>query len=296
MIDLEVVSNDRYASTNVADDFERVLSLMTIKEGLNITNDFGAALKAAISGVLSLMLSFGINAETNDRPAGFVNVATFAPEIMLSIRYASADNFLGRVVEGYEAPSCWLVMAAAEALKQAHLVLEAQGLGLIVFDCYRPQRAVQDFVSWALTKEASQKAAYFPRVPKSELFAKGYIARHSSHSRGATVDVGIVRSASETKASIEANHEASQASVCQLHASQDQRAGMLDFGSSYDCFDVISHTKHPTISAGAKANRELLVETMSAVGFSNYQLEWWHFTLDAEPYPTVYFDFPVLAQ
>jgi len=223
------------------------------------------------------------------RPKRFQSVTRLDASIRSDMRYASDQNFVGRPIAGYLAPVCYLANPAAKALVEVHQGLLAQGYGLVLFDCYRPERATNDFVQWALTREAAQKTHYFPRTDKSELFAKGYIARHSGHSRGATVDVGLYRLQFDPAA---ASDKASNG-VCRHRFAQDRAAGLLDFGSDYDCFDRLSQTAHADLSEVAKQNRQRLVKAMAAKGFVNYDQEWWHFTFQPEPYPTVYFDFPI---
>ena len=223
------------------------------------------------------------------RPKSFQRVTRLDASIRSDMRYASDQNFVGRPIAGYLAPVCYLANPAAKALVEVHQGLLAQGYGLVLFDCYRPERATNDFVQWALTREAAQKTHYFPRTDKSELFAKGYIARHSGHSRGATVDVGLYRLQFDPAA---ASDKASNG-VCRRRFAQDRAAGLLDFGSDYDCFDRLSQTAHADLSEVAKQNRQRLVKAMAAKGFVNYDQEWWHFTFQPEPYPTVYFDFPI---
>jgi D-alanyl-D-alanine dipeptidase len=251
-------------------------------------------LPQAIASVESDNLE-GIRSETvggdiqPERPKSFQRVTRLDSSIRSDMRYASDQNFVGRPIAGYLAPVCYLANPAALALVEVHQGLLAQGYGLIVFDCYRPERATNDFVQWALTREAAQKTHYFPRTDKSELFAKGYIARHSGHSRGATVDVGLYRLQFDPAA---ASGKASNG-VCRRRFAEDRAAGLLDFGSDYDCFDRLSQTAHPDLSEVAKQNRQRLVNAMAAKGFVNYDQEWWHFTFQPEPYPTVYFDFPI---
>ena len=224
------------------------------------------------------------------RPKSFQSVTRLEASIRLDLRYASDQNFVGRPIAGYLAPVCYLTAPAAKALVEVHQGLLVQGYGLVVFDCYRPERATKDFVQWALTREASQKTRYFPRTDKSELFAKGYIARHSGHSRGATVDLGLYQLQGDQAATISGK---SSDGVCRRRFAEDRAAGLLDFGSDYDCFDQLSHTAHPGLSKVATQNRQTLVNAMAAQGFVNYDQEWWHFTFQPEPYPTVYFDFPI---
>ncbi len=242
--------------------------------------------------VMALLWSsfFSLAVADFERPSTFVALSQWAPEIRLDMRYASDRNFMGRPVTGYEAPECWLTQPAAVALQKVHQVLARDGLGLIVFDCYRPERAVADFMQWSLTGDIAQKQAYYPRIAKSELFSAGYIADRSSHSRGATVDLAIYALRNQA---LEPEQRAETERLCQAEQQKMTEIGLLDFGSGYDCFDRISHTDFEGLHPEAVRSRQLLLQIMQGQGFVNYSKEWWHFTLEPEPYPSVYFDFPV---
>lgn len=196
-----------------------------------------------------------------------MDVTTLAPSIRTDIRYAGSDNFVGEPVDGYEAPKCLLSRQAAGALAEVQRHQAARGLGLLVYDCYRPQRAVDDFVRWAKdTADVRTKDGHYPRVPKSRLFEEGYIASRSGHSRGSTVDLTMVRIA------------------------EDGSAKPFDMGTPFDFFDPRAHTESPDVTPLEHQNRERLRAAMSAGGFENYAGEWWHYTLRDEPYPDTYFD------
>ena len=178
---------------------------------------------------------------------------------MLDVRYHGADNFVGAPVDGYEAPAAILTRPAADALRQVQERLRARGFGLKVFDAYRPQAAVDHFVRWAADPaDRRTKAEYYPGVPKSELFSRGYIAEASGHSRGSTVDLTVVRLSDGAE---------------------------LDMGTPFDFFGAESAVDYPGLTGGQRANRRLLADAMQAHGFQPYAEEWWHYTLDDEPYP-----------
>lgn len=207
-----------------------------------------------------------------------VDVTAVEPSIRTDIRYAGDRNFVGRPVDGYEAAKCLLSRPAAEALAYVQRGLAADGLSLLVYDCYRPQRAVDHFVRWAEdTADESTKAEYYPNVDKSRLFEEGYIAERSGHSRGSTVDLTLAR---QTGAGSGVNRD-------------DGATEPLDMGTPYDFFDPRSHTESPEITDEQLANRLRLRGAMEAAGFRNYEAEWWHYTLRDEPYPDAYFDLVV---
>jgi D-alanyl-D-alanine dipeptidase len=218
---------------------------------------FGLAF-AAMSGVQA--------AAAQERPATFVDAATIVPGLVADMRYAGSHNFVGRPIDGYEAPRCLLARPAAEALAEVARDLAPRGLVIKVFDCYRPTRAVANFVRWAHDlNDILGKAEFYPDVDKRTLFRDGYIATHSGHSRGSTADLTLAR--------------------------QDGRE--LDMGTPFDFFSPRSWTADPTVGAEQHANRMLLATAMRRRGFHGYDKEWWHFTLVNEPYPDTFFDFPV---
>ena len=223
-------------------------------------------------------------------PDAFIDVRTVAPDIQLEMRYVTDDNFVGAPVDGYLDPICYLVRPAANALAKVQEVVKRDGYGLVMFDCYRPQRAVNHFVRWAEGKDAGTKQQYFPDLDQSQLFELGYIAKRSGHSRGSTVDVGLLKLSSNDP-SDDLGQERS--AKCQRRFERSKAAGHVDFGSDYDCFDAMSHTASQEVSQHAMTNRRYLVEVMARFGFENYDKEWWHFTYRPEPFPETYFDFPV---
>jgi D-alanyl-D-alanine dipeptidase len=190
-----------------------------------------------------------------------------APSVVEDLRYAGSDNFVGAPIDGYGAATCFLTPRAAEALAAVAADLASDGLGLRGVDCYRPQRAVDHFVRWARdTADQRTKAAHYPRVPKQELFVRGYIARRSSHSRGSTVDLTLIRL---------------------------PRGTPLDMGTPFDLFDERSHAASDAVPPEARANRRRLRTAMERRGFAPYAEEWWHFTLADEPFPERSFDVPI---
>lgn len=225
-----------------------------------------------------------------EMPQDFVYLRDVDPTIQQDIRYAGGGNFTGKKVEGYEAAECVLLRPAAEALKAVQADVKAKGLTLKVYDCYRPARAVSAFVDWAKQPDDPKaKTAYYPNLPKSALFPD-YIATRSGHSRGATLDLTLVPAETAGEAQAEAEVKPRGCTAPQKRRAPD---GSLAMGTSFDCFDVKANTAALSLSAEERQNRDLLVEAMQARGFENYPLEWWHFTLQPEPYPETYFDFPI---
>jgi D-alanyl-D-alanine dipeptidase len=232
-------------------------------------------------------------AEARAPAEGFVYLGDVDPRILQDIRYAGSHNFIGRPVLGYGANSCIVTAKAAEALKSVQSMLAGKNLSLIVWDCYRPVRAVRDFVNWS--KDASDqkmKAEFYPRTDKSRFFALGYLATRSAHSRGSTVDLGLVPSTVTRPAAFDAS---APLQSCFAPKGTRFEDGAIDFGTGYDCLDAEAGTAQTTARANAIANRQLLRGLMERAGFKPYAKEWWHFELKDEPFPAEAFDFPVSA-
>lgn len=224
-----------------------------------------AALALALSG-----LPLAADART-DRPDLFVDVTTLVPDAVLDVRYFSTNNFVGARVDGYAAPRCLLTRPAAVALARVAAEARKKGFGLRIFDCYRPARAVAHFARWASDlADEKTKAAYYPDVAKKDLFAEGYIAARSGHSRGSTLDLTLVERASGGEVGRE-----------------------VDMGTPFDLFSPRSWPDSPAVTADQRANRRMLADLMAAGGFKPFDKEWWHFTLKNEPFPDTYFDFPI---
>ena len=227
-------------------------------------------------------------------PDGFVRLSETAPEIAQEIRYTTAFNFVGEPIDGYEAPECILTTQAARALKQVAADLAARGLGLKVYDCYRPQTAVNHFVRWARSDDQAMKPAFYPDVAKNRLFADGYIATRSGHSRGSTVDLTLVRQpVAESIVPERFYPTARNLPRCDRPLPDRFAERDLDMGTAYDCLSPTAATASRAVNAEARRNRQTLKDAMSRRGFRNYSKEWWHFTLRGEPFTTTYHDFPV---
>lgn len=204
-----------------------------------------------------------------DIPADFVDIAPLLPEAQVKMAYVGSDNFVGSKVEGYEANKCYLQQNAARALVSAQQAAQAKGYTLWIFDCYRPQRAVNHFMRWAADlTDTRTKVQYYPNLGKDKLVGE-YIAEQSGHSRGSTIDLTL--------------------------AAKDE-AGIwqpLDMGSPFDMFDPVSNIGAANISLQQTANRQLLESLMLSAGFKVYNMEWWHFTHQPPVYTEQYFDFIV---
>ena len=203
-------------------------------------------------------------------PSGFLLLADYVPSIIQEIRYHSTYNFIGDRVDGYEEPCALLTKEAARALKSVSNEMIVQGYRLKVFDAYRPVCAVKHFILWGIEdQDIRMKPYFYPDLEKQELFAKGYIAKESSHSRGSTVDLTLL----------------------------DMCTGKeLDMGSPFDLFSEASHPDYRGITEEQYDNRMILRRVMLRNGFKPIDCEWWHFTLEDEPYPDTYFDFPVSSE
>lgn len=224
-------------------------------------------------------------------PEAFVALSSVDPSIIQEMRYITPHNFVGEPIDGYRQPLCILTRPAAEALHRAQLKLLRRGYSLKVYDCYRPQRAVDHFVRWAKDLDDERmKAEFYPRVDKSRLFADGYIAEKSGHSRGSTMDLTLVKlPALPTRP----YHPGQPLVPCYAPKNERFADNSADMGTGFDCFDTLAHTDDPRIQGVQRANREFLKSTLQAQGFVNLPEEWWHFTYQPELFPDTYFDFPV---
>ncbi len=199
--------------------------------------------------------------------SGFVLLSDYVPGILQEIRYYSTYNFIGARIDGYEAPCALMTREAARALKTVAGRAAVMGCRLKIFDAYRPASAVRHFVIWGLEDlDQRMKPFFYPDLEKEELFQRGYIASRSSHSRGSTVDLTLL----------------------------DMQTGKeVDMGSPFDYFSELSHPDCRAVSEEQYANRMLLQKLMADGGFVPYDCEWWHFTLEDEPFPDTYFEFPI---
>lgn len=200
-------------------------------------------------------------------PSGFVVLADHVPGIVQEIRYYSTYNFVGERIDGYEEPCALITREAARALKSVSNEMNVRGYRLKVFDAYRPVAAVKHFVLWGIEDlDLRMKPYFYPELEKQELFARGYIASQSSHSRGSAVDLTLL----------------------------DMSTGReLDMGSPFDLFSPLSHPDSRDVTEEQYNNRMLLQKAMVRSGFQPIDCEWWHFSLVNEPFPNTYFTFPV---
>ncbi len=225
-------------------------------------------------------------ADAEALPRGFVYLRDVAPSIVQDMRYATADNFTGKAVPGYDAAECVLKRSAAEALKRAQEMAEKLRYSLKVYDCYRPARAVRAFVAWARTPEDGGSKGYYPRLKKSQL-VPNYIAPHSQHTAGAAVDLTLEPAAAALQV------PAGEEKDCT--AADHERDGSLDMGTAFDCFDPKANTASSLVTPEQRNNRETLKKIMEGAGFNNYGAEWWHFSYGAEIGARRY-DFPIEAR
>ena len=203
----------------------------------------------------------------SDDSSGFVLLSEVVPDAILEIRYYSTYNFVGERIDGYEEPIALITKEAAQALKEVSDELIEKGYRLKIFDAYRPQKAVNHFMNWAQDpSDTKMKEYFYPELEKDVLFPLGYIMEHSGHSRGSTIDLTLFDMTLEKE---------------------------VDMGGTFDYFGELSHPDYKGITEEQFNNRMLLREVMMKHGFKPLEEEWWHFTLEDEPYPDTYFTFPV---
>jgi len=217
--------------------------------------------------IFFFLLSFVLAFNAQKMPIGFVYLSDIDNTIQSELKYLGNHNFIGKPIDGYKNDCIIMTQQTAIALKKVQAILKKEGLGLKIFDAYRPQQAVNHFVKWAKAlNDTLMKKEFYPKVPKSQLFFQGYIASKSGHTRGSTVDVTLIK----------------------LNTGKE-----LDMGSSYDFFGEESHPFYKKITKKQQENRLLLRKILLENGFNPYDNEWWHFTLKNEPFPETYFNFPI---
>jgi D-alanyl-D-alanine dipeptidase len=197
----------------------------------------------------------------------FVFVDEFVPGIRWDAKYATWDNFTGKPVDGYQANRIVGTRALCAAVERAQEKAAASGFGLLLWDGYRPQRAVDCFLRWSQQPDDGRtKLRHYPNIDRPDMFEQGYVAAKSGHSRGGTVDLTLY----------------------------DLATGELaPMGSDHDLMDPVSHHGATGVTQAVARNRQYLCSIMEACGFNSYDCEWWHYTLEHEPYPNTYFDFPI---
>jgi zinc D-Ala-D-Ala dipeptidase len=246
---------------------------------------------AAVPAFVVVFLFVNLGWTEEKRPDNFVNIREVIPSVVLDIRYFGPHNFVGARVDGYHRPLCLITRQAADALEKVQAELQQFSLSLKIYDCYRPQRAVDHFVRWAKDIEDTKtKKEFYPTVDKQNLFRDHYISDKSSHTRGSTVDLTVVPVPTPDQKEYLPG-ETLQA--CFLPVGERFRDNGIDMGTGFDCFHALSHPGNQKVGLQPRINRLLLKTLMDKYGFNNYAEEWWHFTLRNEPYRDTYFDFPV---
>lgn len=195
----------------------------------------------------------------------FATVSSVIYDAAYDIRYYSANNFTGNRIKGYKAPVAYMTNESLKALKVAADDLRNQGYRLLIWDTYRPQKAVYNFVEWINDPNNDGDKSFYPDLKKSDLLKGNYIMEKSGHTRGSTVDLTIIK----------------------------KDGTSVDMGGTFDLFSEISHPDYKKLTKTQKKNREILNNAMTKAGFTRLDSEWWHFTLKNEPYPDTYFDFDV---
>ncbi|MGN6570857.1 MAG: M15 family metallopeptidase [Pseudolabrys sp.] len=237
---------------------------------------------------MAFAITLGAPALAAGLPPDLIHLRDVDPTIAQDMRYATANNFTGHPLPGYEAGECILARAAALALKQVQADLAPENLSLKVYDCYRPTRAVAAMARWASDPHAgSDTRRFYPTLKKERLFALGWIAAHSAHSRGVAVDLTLVPKGSVQPPFDPAAHYGSCAGPAAARAPDDS----LDMDTGYDCFDAKSYTRAAAGNVERK-NRDVLLQAMARHGFVNYKREWWHFSYPAADQRRAY-DVPV---
>lgn len=240
--------------------------------------------------ISSFILFYLISTTSFSLPKGFVYLHDVAPDIVQDMRYATNNNFIGNPIPGYQRGVCIITRKAAERLKKAEEYIKTKGYTLKVYDCYRPQRSVNYFYKWSQnTKDQRMKPEFYPRERKQNLFKRHYIDLTSGHTRGSTIDLTLVKLGTSRKRNSTNSHLIRCYDKTPNYLDDDS----IDMGTRFDCLDVSANIDYSNLSKDQKMNRKLLQNLMTRFGFKPYYYEWWHFTLNNEPYPNTYFNFPV---
>ena len=249
----------------------------------------GAGRRMALVAIFAAGCLAGAAAQAPKLPAGFVYLRDIDPTIIQDMRYAGANNFVGRPLKGYQAAECVVKREVGALLKSVQEELALQGLSLKMFDCYRPARASLDMVGWSQNgHETAAERRYNPKIPKTELFRLGYIASRSQHSTGAALDLTLVDLKADNSAVFDS---AKNYGDCTANVNLRAPDGSVDMGTGYDCSDVKSHTSAKSVTAAQRRWRDKLVLVMARRGFVNYSKEWWHFSLPGAGRQA--YDFPI---
>lgn len=228
------------------------------------------------------------------RAKGFVYMHEIDPTIIISARYAGTENFIGDIVEGYEENKNVAIMTkqTALALKKVQKAVSKDRYSLVIYDAYRPQHAVDHFVTWGKDiADQVTKHKYYPRIDKKAVFDLGYVNARSQHSRGSTVDVTLIKTDKKIQRIKTKNRKLTDGTTIMFLDD-----GTVDMGTSFDLFDLASRYDSTLVPPKARKNRTYLRTAMERHGFKGCGNEWWHFLLINEPYPkdqdSSYFNFP----
>ena len=214
----------------------------------------------------ALFVSYAVSAaEISTDKSGFDKIYNVIDDAVFDLRYYSPYNFTGTKIRGYKAPVAYMTKEALQALAKAAADLRAQGYRILVWDSYRPQKAVDHFVEWINDPNDPGNKSFYPTLNKSDLISGNYIMPRSGHTRGSTIDLTLIK----------------------------QDGSFVDMGGTFDLFSEISHPDYKKLTKEQKRNRKILRKAMLKAGFKGLDSEWWHFTLKNEPYPDTYFDFDV---
>ena len=224
-------------------------------------------MKKILVALLIFVLSstFALAETISEDKSDFALISSAIDDAAFDIRYYSPNNFTGNKIDGYKAPRAYMTKEALAALSKAAEDLRAQGYRLLIWDAYRPQKAVDNFVRWINDPEDEGDKSFYPDLQKSDLLAGQYIMAKSGHTRGSTVDLTIIK----------------------------KDGGFVDMGGTFDLFSEVSHPDYQNLTDEQKNNRRILRDAMVNAGFNPLDSEWWHFTLKDEPYKDTYFNFDV---
>lgn len=226
----------------------------------------------------------------SDLPQGFVYLDRIDPTIVQTVMYYGNRNFVGERITGYKSPKIILTGEAAFGLRNVQEGIRNDNYSLVVYDGYRPTKAVEHFIRWSNDSgESKMKDFFHPYISRKDIFELGYLAVKSAHCRGSTVDVSIIQLGKE----VDADPKLIKRQLKDGRSIYYWQDNTVDMYSSVDLIDVVSWPNSTLIEEEYQNRRNYLHSKMESHHFRQSLLEWWHFTLIDEPFRGTYFNFDI---
>ncbi|GEM_PF-1193695 len=219
--------------------------------------------------------------------------------IKTKLRFATAKNFIGAQINGYDIEKsssvCLLSRKASEDLCRAQNLLNQKGIGLYIYDAYRPQRAVEHFWNWSQDSktpteiERARKSKHYPLIPKEEFFERKYVARNSTHCYGNTLDTEVIDLQTQCPLFMgarisymgEISHSIATNEIIKNEWQKLKEQNAFDdikkqlFRATGEIWQEGKEEDYLNL---ALKNRKILADVMQQFNFSPYPYEWWHYS------------------